>query len=64
MFQEETMMFANCPACGLDAVHDDGPFKYTCTCEECGAKFTLDCDADFDGENFTDASSVGDPIDM
>jgi hypothetical protein len=59
------MMFQPCPACGLDdSVHDDGPFKETCTCEECGAQFKIEPDADFDGEDYKDCSTVGERIDQ
>lgn len=58
------MMFQECPACGADGVSDDGPYKETCTCDECGAQFRLEADADGDSEGYKDCSTVGDRIDQ
>ncbi len=54
------MMFQPCSGCGAaDSVHDDGPYKETCTCEECGAQFEIEPSADLDGDD----STVGERID-
>lgn len=59
------MMFEPCPACYHDgAVHDDGPYKETCTCENCGAQFKIETDADYTGDCYTDCSTVGERIDQ
>lgn len=56
-------MFQECPACHTDGVHSDGPYKSTCTCENCDAQFEIETDADFDGESYVDCSTVGERID-
>ncbi len=59
------MMFESCPACGApDSVADDGPFSETCTCEDCGAQFEIEPDADCNGESYQDCSTVGKRIDV
>lgn len=59
----------DCPACGAsDAVEEEWDdvegydLPATCKCDECGARFEIDPDADFDGEDFRDCSTVGDRI--
>lgn len=57
------MIMQPCPACKLeDAVNEDGPLSETCTCEECGARFEIDADADYD-DGWKDCSTVGKRID-
>lgn len=58
------MMFQTCPDCGTDGVHDDGPYKETCSCDNCGAQFVLEPDASNDGDGYTDCSTVGERIDQ
>ena len=58
------MMFEECPVCHTDGVSDDGPYKDTCTCENCLAQFKLEPDADHDGDGYKDCSTVGDRIDQ
>lgn len=58
------MMFQECPACSHDSVHDDGPYKETCTCDDCGAQFKLEADAQASDGGWQDCSTVGDRIDQ
>lgn len=59
------MMFQPCPACNApDTVHADdtpdwGPIAETCECEECGAQFWIEPDADWNGDHYVDCSTVG-----
>ena len=61
-------MSADCPGCGADdAVHyPDGCNAATatyCECEDCGARFEIDADADYDREAWHDCSTPGKRID-
>jgi hypothetical protein len=61
------MLFQPCPVCGaLDAVNSDptkpwDPPSETCTCEECGARFEIEPDGEWVGQDFDfrDCSTVG-----
>ena len=63
------MILQSCPRCYMpDSVEED-PSKDggwtladTCTCAECGARFEIDADADYDGESYRDCSTVGKPL--
>lgn len=57
------MMFQECPVCHDDQVHDEGPYSETCRCESCGAQFKIEPDADMDGEDSHNCSTVGERID-
>lgn len=59
----------DCPACGeRDAVEEEtdglGIYEHatTCKCEECGARFEIDPEADWTGDGWQDTSSVGNRI--
>ena len=54
------MLMQPCPKCGWDdTVNETGRLSDTCRCDECGAVFEIDADADWDGEGYTDCSTVG-----
>ncbi len=57
------MYAQDCPACSAEeSVQQDGHLSETCTCEDCGARFEIDADADFNGDHFVDCSTVGKQI--
>lgn len=59
-------MCADCEVCGgkgtvgyaegWEPDHGDPPY---CACEDCGARFEVEVDADYDGEKWVDGSSPG-----
>lgn len=61
------MLFQPCPVCKApDTVNADAdkagmwsPPPDTCTCEECGARFEIEPDADWTGDGYRDCSTVG-----
>ena len=66
-------MMADCPKCGAHGSVDyRDPFDFapfwidqnppTCECDECGARFSVDMDADWTGDHYQDCSTPGKEI--
>lgn len=52
-------MQADCSKCGAEGSVDYVIETDVCSCEECGAMFEVEPDADFDGDHYVDASTPG-----
>jgi len=54
-------MLADCPKCAAEMAveYEDEQTMQTCRCAECGARFEVEADADFNGDHFVDCSTPG-----
>ena len=55
-------MNAPCPRCPTGELDYEDATQLTCACPECGARFWVDAEGDFNGDHWQDVSGPGEEI--